>query len=175
MQWAGIQAGACLSTSYHSGSDHGDHYCCWWQGLEAQKDPHLPKGIFGLDRKKKKQTNKKISFFPLQYVMGISSSQSSGHSTSLSNWAGCWWVLGEPPPPPTSSQGLPAGSRAWRGRPLSSPRCHTPAASGSNGPPQAHHRRSFSKRTEEPAQTFCSWARPALLTSITSSHGNLIL
>lgn len=118
MQWAGIQAGACLSTSYHSGSDHGDHYCCWWQGLEAQKDPHLPKGIFGLDRKKKKQTNKKISFFPLQYVMGISSSQSSGHSTSLSNWAGCWWVLGEPPPPPPAPRGSlqgpePDGGDLW--------------------------------------------------------------
>lgn len=125
-----------------------------------------------LTEKKKK---KEESFFPLQYVMGISSSQSSGHSTSLSNWAGCWWALEEPPPPHTSSQGLPAGSWAWRGGPLSSPGCHTPAASGSNDPPQAHHRRSFSKRTEEPAQTFCSWARPAPLTSITSSHGNLIL
>lgn len=131
-----------------------------------------PKGNFWSWQKKEK---KRRIFFPLQYVMGISSSQSSGHSTSLSNWAGCWWALGEPPPPHTSSQGLPAGSWAWRGGPLSSPGCHTPAASGSNGPPQAHHRRSFSKRTEEPAQTFCSWARPAPLTSINSSHGNLIL
>lgn len=54
---------------------------------------------------KRKKKNK--SFFPLYYVMGNSSSQSSGHSTSLSNWAGCWWALGEPPPPPPQLPGAP--------------------------------------------------------------------